>query len=101
MLAHVANRIVKAKRSDLDSIPTTEEHIFSAYGHDYGINSRANLNSWSSSYGLDAPGADRRLRSIRGQAGSVLKKIEHGAEQESPCFEVRCLRSHETFHASG
>jgi hypothetical protein len=34
-------------------------------------------------------------------AGSVLKKIEHGAEQKSPCFEVRCLRLHETFHASG
>jgi hypothetical protein len=41
------------------------------------------------------------LRSIRDQADSVLKKIEHGAEQKSPCFEVRCLRSHETFHASG
>jgi len=68
----------------------------SGYGPDYGINSRVNPNSWSSSYGLDAPGADRRLRSIRDQADSVLKRVAHGTEQKSLAW--KCIVCGHTKH---
>jgi hypothetical protein len=46
---------------------------FGIYGHGYGTNSRVNLNSWNSSYGLAGPDADSSPQS---NSGHGVERIE-------------------------